>query len=374
MTKKSYKRQTKQAVKQLKKAPVWVIVVAVILVIAIGVGYFAYIKFFKKDEFIQPVGDISFHFMTLGNNRNGDCTYIKAGDKDILIDAGSYYDSIDDIEDYLSSYVTDGKIEYLIATHAHEDHIACLGGKNGSRTVFDAYKCEVIIDFPMSESTSNLYKNYKNKRDEEVSSDGATHYTALQCYNNDGGAQREYQLSESVSMEILYQYYYEHDASSENDYSVCLMFKHGSRQFLFTGDLEKAGEEKLAEKYDFTQVELFKAGHHGSQTASNDVLLDEIKPKIVIIPGVVGNDQYDVTDPDDIFPSRRVLESVAKYTSKVYAPVISDADGNNLVALNGNIVVTSSETGVDVNCSNNNTLLKNTDWCKTNRANISWVA
>ena len=68
-------------------------------------------------------------------------------------------------------------------------------------------------------------------------------------------------------MEILYNYYYEEDATHENDYSVCVRFYHGSRQFLFTGDLEKSGEEKLAERYDFTQVELFKAGHHGSSTS-----------------------------------------------------------------------------------------------------------
>ncbi len=379
MAKRNYKKQYRQAkatAKQLKKAPKWVIAVALILVVVLVGGYFIYTKLFNNDKFTPPVGDISFHFMTLGNNANGDCTYIKAGDNDILIDAGSESNSIDDIEEYLSDYIKDGTIEYLIVTHGDTDHIACLAGTGSSRTIFDAYKCEIIIDAPKTTKSTDTYNKYITNRQNEENNDGATHYTALQCYNNTDGAQRVYELADSVSMEILYNYYYEKETTNENDYSVCVMFKHGSRQFLFTGDLEESGENKLAQKYDFTQVELFKAGHHGSQTASNDELLDEIKPKIVVIPCVAGHKEYSKTNPENIFPAVRVLESIAKYTSKVYVPVASDENGENLRELNGDIVVTSSETEVVVNCSNNNTLLKDTSWIKANelRKNISWVA
>ena len=34
------------------------------------------------------------------------------------------------------------------------------------------------------------------------------------------------------------------------------MFHHGDRKFLFTGDLEESGEQKLAEKYDFCGREI----------------------------------------------------------------------------------------------------------------------
>ncbi|MBQ8434340.1 MAG: bacterial Ig-like domain-containing protein, partial [Clostridia bacterium] len=68
--------------------------------------------------------DLQIHFLELGNQRTGDCTYIKAGNTDILIDAGSYYDSTITISNYINQYVTDGILEYVIATHAHEDHIA----------------------------------------------------------------------------------------------------------------------------------------------------------------------------------------------------------------------------------------------------------
>ena len=90
-------------------------------------------------------GDIAIHFLELGNAYTGDCTYIKAGDTDILIDAGSRTSSIATISAYINDYVTDGKLEYVIVTHAHQDHYAGFTQREGS--IFDLYECEVIIDF-----------------------------------------------------------------------------------------------------------------------------------------------------------------------------------------------------------------------------------
>ena len=47
---------------------------------------------------VEAKGEISFHFMMLGNSNAGDSIYIKAGENDILIDAGSRENSIDDIK------------------------------------------------------------------------------------------------------------------------------------------------------------------------------------------------------------------------------------------------------------------------------------
>ena len=85
--------------------------------------------------------------------------------------------------------------------------------------------------------------------------------------------QRIYQISPSVEMEILYNYYYENTTSDENNYSVCLMFNQGDNHYLFTGDLEKSGEEHLVEYYEdigepLPHCVLYKAGHHGSKTSS----------------------------------------------------------------------------------------------------------
>jgi len=344
---------------------------------------------------ILPKGELEFHFIMLGNYRSGDSIYVKAGENDILIDGGSYYDSIDDIKGYVDNYCLDGKLEYVIVTHADEDHIACFGGTKDGDSLFDLYECETIIDFPLTDKTSQVYQRYVSERSAEVEL-GAKHFTALECYNQSKeGAQRIYNLTAdgNIKMEILYNYYYENRHGDENNYSVCVMFHHGSRQFLFTGDLEVEGEEKLAEQYDFSQVELFKAGHHGSPTSSNECLLKEIKPKICVACCCAGSVQY-TDNLLNTFPSQAVIDRIAPYTDKFYVPITinivqtegaqtpndtSDDDYSNsgeIMMLNGNIVVISKATQeVYVECSNNNTLLKDTDWFKNYRTTpTAWLS
>lgn len=62
--------------------------------------------------------------LELGNKYTGDCTLIKVGDTEILVDAGSRQSSAKTITEYVSRYCTDGVLEYVIATHADQDHIA----------------------------------------------------------------------------------------------------------------------------------------------------------------------------------------------------------------------------------------------------------
>ena len=68
--------------------------------------------------------DLSIHFIELGNKYTGDCTFIKVGNTEILIDAGSRTSSIAPINDYITKYISDGDLEYVIVTHAHRDHYA----------------------------------------------------------------------------------------------------------------------------------------------------------------------------------------------------------------------------------------------------------
>ena len=187
-------------------------------------------------------GDFQVHFLELGNKYTGDCTYIKAGEVDILIDAGSRASSVPVIAEYINRYVTDGILEYVIVTHAHQDHYAGFATTEGS--IFDLYECEVIIDFAKTNQTAtdtNMYGRYLAERDAEIAK-GATHYTAADCRENDNYI---FQLGNGIKMEILDSYYYYNDAPSENDYSVCTLFTYGDYSYLFTGDLEEEGEEHL---------------------------------------------------------------------------------------------------------------------------------
>lgn len=341
-------------------------VVFIIMIVAIAICIFFAWKYFNNQDNKVANGEISFHFMELGNGNTGDSIYIKAGDTDILVDAGSTSSSASTIMNYVDEYVTDKKFEYVIATHYDKDHISAFFGSNKDNGVLDNYKCDIIIDAPKSTKSTKIYKNYVEKRDKLVET-GTKHYNALECYNNENGASRKYDLTDEIELEILYNYYYDHPTSDENNNSVCFIINQGDRHFLFTGDLEKDGEEKLVEYNTLPEVELYKAGHHGSKTSSNDCLLSVIKPKIVCVCCCAGSTEY--TDiNDNQFPTQSFISRISKYTDKVYVTTQSlDGTTNNFSSMNGDIVVTSNPEKVFVNCSNNNVALKDTEWFKKNR-------
>jgi hypothetical protein len=170
----------------------------------------------SKNEFVKYVGgtdegvcydEFQIHFMMLGNDKAGDCTYIKAGDTDILIDAGSTSGSYTTTSAYTNQYCKDNSFEYVIATHGDQDHIAAFPN------FFNNYEVDTVIDFSCetytkyqafkeskkttrdyfagTTKTTATYGSYLEARDTYAKK----HYTAGDCYNNINGAKSTYQLS-----------------------------------------------------------------------------------------------------------------------------------------------------------------------------------
>lgn len=378
--------------RSVKKFSTGIIVLFCILSLLIGFagGFVGYAYFTKPDDSdVYVSGDLQFHFMELGNEHTGDSTYIKAGDVDILIDAGSTTSSIPTISAYINNHITDNTLEYVIVTHAHEDHYAGFATSESKESLFDMYEVGTIIDFAQTEdgkTSKDMYKNYQRELSEAVER-GAKHYTALDCVKEQNGASKTYELYNSITMTILeHKFYSESDADNENNHSVCTLFTQGDNNFLFTGDLDKEGEESLAALNELPICKLYKAGHHGSKTSSNDCLLNEIKPEIVCVCCCAGNVEYTQTN-ENRFPTQEFIDRIAPHTDKVYVTSLGlitesyDGDGNleynkdgtvkyknnGFTSFNGNIVVTSNKKGVGVKCSNNDTILKETDWFRNNR-------
>lgn len=317
---------------------------------------------------VIETGELSIHFPMLGNANTGDCTLIKTGNTEVLIDAGSRKNSAETIKAYVDAYCEDGVLEYVIATHAHQDHIAgFVGNKSGStRTgIFYQYEIGTLIQFSKTEVTSGLYEEYCTAVS-ALEENGTKVYTALDCYNETNGAKRSYELSEGITLNILYQCYYEEKASSENDYSVCTLLSQGNNHYLFTGDLEEKGESSLVEKNELPRVKLFKAGHHGSTTSSSDTLLSVIRPEIVCVCCCCGNMEY-AKDPLNDFPSQDFTNRVARYTDRIYVTTITAENEKKFKPMNGNIVVSSAGGDVTVRCSENDVYFKDTEWFKANR-------
>lgn len=388
--KKAVKKAVKAGAKLAKKSPVAfaVVLIIIIVLVAAGVGgYFVYANVIaprmeggsneptssqnsntSKSTYRGNSTAIDINFLELGNKYTGDSTFIKAGDKDILIDAGSRNGSASTISEFVDQYCTDGKLEYVIATHAHQDHIAGFVGTNAAEGILKHYKIDTLIDFSLTNATTAVYNNYVALRDEKIASgDIAHHYTANDCIQGTNGAKKVYDLSEGITMTILDQKFYRETSGDENNYSVCALFTQGNNNYLFTGDLEKEGEKSLTELNDLPEVELFKGGHHGSYTANTDTLLSVIKPKTVCICCCAGSTEY-TSNPDNTFPAQDAVNRIAKYTDKVYVTTVESSDDKGYKSLNGNINFHCEDGhAYTVTGSNNSVILKDSEWFKANR-------
>ena len=324
--------------------------------------------------------NFQIHFIETGVYKAGDVIYIKAGEVDIIIDAGPSTSTISDITNYIDHFCTDGKIEYVIVTHSHSDHWAGMYGSSSSNNgILYKYKVDTIIHFAMTNKTSTASTTEYGKYLAAVSyaqNNGAVVYTAKECFNNENGASSKYVLDEEndISMTILYNYYYFNKSSDENNHSVCTLFSYKDNHYLLTGDLESSGEKKMAEYYDGTsadktlpEVVLFKAGHHGSQTSSNEALLSIIKPKISVACCCAGSTEYTVNN-DNIFPTQGYIDRISKYTDRVYVTsVLNELNSYTFNSfefekMNGLVVVSSNSNYQGLYASNNLIKLKDTEW------------
>lgn len=347
-------------------------------------------------------GAVAVHFLELGNKYTGDCTYIKVGTNiDILIDCGSKSSSVDIVTNYLNQYVTDGTLEYVIITHAHQDHYAGFATPANVNSIFDNFVCENIISFAKTNqksktkasenailnrissekagknSTQTMYDFFVREVSDEVNN-GAHFYTATEFRDANANGIVALDSINNINMQILDSYYYTNKAETENDYSVCMQLTQGDKKFLFTGDLEKDGEDRLVALNDayMGQVEVYKAGHHGSKTSSNEILLAKIQPKIVCVCCCAGSKEY-TKNVSNQFPTVDFIKRISPYTTQVFVTTLClDYDKNEFTSFNGNIVVMSENatSAVAVCCSNNNTILKDSAWYKQNRLELCRTA
>lgn len=391
------KREVKKAAKKHPKA--FIAVVCVLLVIAIVAAVIWYFFVYKKQGDRPSAGignvaeidsaDLSIHFIAPAVKASGDCTLIKVGNTEVLIDAGPTQGNVTAIKDYLKDYCTDGILEYVIVTHGDSDHISGMVGTSSGGSyngILYSYKVGTVIQFDRTNQSlttdkgnPTLYGRYVTAV-EYAAGKGANVYTASQCwYENTEGARKTYYLDaeNKISMNILYNTYYETYSSDENNYSVCMLLSQElseteTKHYLFTGDLEAEGEELLVQNNRLPKVELFKAGHHGSKTSSNDCLLKVIQPKYVAVCCCAGYNQYGAAE-ENIFPTQAFVDRIGKYTDKVYVTIMLDEANNGYREMNGNIVFyygksdEEEKKSLKLWCSNNTTVLKDTEWFRKNR-------
>ena len=110
---------------------------------------------------------------------------------------------------------------------------------------------------------------------------------------------------------------------NENDNSNVIYTKINGYKFMFMGDAGVDKEKDILEKYNMSNIDVLKVGHHGSKTSSSKKFIDEINPKYGVI-SVGKNNKYG-------HPNKEVLNNLSD--SKIYR---TDEDGSILFKIKNN--------------------------------------
>ena len=110
---------------------------------------------------------------------------------------------------------------------------------------------------------------------------------------------------------------------NENDNSNVIYLNYNDYKFLFMGDAGIDREKDILKKYALKDINFLKVGHHGSNTSSSKIFINNIKPKYAII-SVGKNNRYG-------HPKSSVLDTLSN--SKIYR---TDLDGSIVIRFNKN--------------------------------------
>ncbi|MCI9141027.1 MAG: MBL fold metallo-hydrolase [Lachnospiraceae bacterium] len=216
-------------------------------------------------EAVQAPDTLEVHFLDVGQ---GDSTLIICGDEAMLIDAGDN-DQGTKIQNYLRNQGVES-LKYVICTHPDEDHIG------GMDVILYKFDCETIL-MTDEEKDTNTYRDVVDTM-ENRGYQRTLPVTGQQYSLGDA----MFTVVGPVSM-----------SSDSNNNSIAILLEHGTQKFLFTGDAEEDEEaEILAEAAAAgisLDVDVYKAGHHGSRTSSSEALLDAVSPTYIVISCGEGN-------------------------------------------------------------------------------------
>ena len=243
-------------------------------------------------------GDLVVHFIDVGQ---GDSILLEFRDKTMLIDAGER-----GMGERVIAYLDERNVEKLdvvVATHAHSDHIGGLG------SVVSAYPVGRFVDAAQPHSTAT-YENLLVLIEEK-----GIPYTA---------AERGQTIALDPDLEILVLNPTPQPIGDINEDSVVLMVTYGEISYLFMSDAGNPAEESMMEAGLDLDADVLKVGHHASRYASSAEFLAAVSPAISVIPVGEGNDYG--------HPHEEAVERIEATGSRIYR---TDLDGTIIVATDG---------------------------------------
>ncbi|BFL46894.1 ComEC/Rec2 family competence protein [Lactonifactor longoviformis] len=188
-----------------------------------------------------------------------DCIFIQAEGHYMLVDAGKNEDG-DAIVSFLREKGVD-RLDYVIGTHPHEDHIG------GLDVVIRALPIGAVI-LPDKIHTSQTFEDVLEAVEEKELE--ITLARPGDTYTLGGGSFTILSPNKDYGDTL-------------NNWSVGIRLVNGSNSFLMTGDGEQEAEEDILSTGLTLKSDVLKAGHHGSDTSNSSRFLDAVQPQYAVI-------------------------------------------------------------------------------------------
>jgi competence protein ComEC len=217
----------------------------------------------SQNQKYETSGELKVHFIDVGQ---GDSILIQQDDKNMLIDTGSYAKA-DSTVSYLKKQNIK-KLDYLVLTHPHEDHMG------GAATVINTFEIGTIY-MPKVTANTLSYKITVNTMKRK----------GLKAGEIWPGLSFKLGLADCRILGPI------NPVSGDlNTYSIVIMITFGSNKFLLTGDAQFSNEDDMIKSGFDIAADVLKVGHHGSYTSTSQSFLSRVNPKYAVISCGKGND------------------------------------------------------------------------------------
>lgn len=216
----------------------------------------------EKGGYTLPEGSAYVHFIDIGQ---GSATLVTCGDKTILIDTGEKdYSSI--LIRYINSCGVD-KLDYVIASHPHSDHIG------GMADVISSFS---IGTFLMPELTE---RNIPDTRVYERMIDALVEKEVNSVYSEFGD---KYTLCDGVTFEFFGPCEQTDDL---NNMSAIVKLSVNGTDFMLLADAERQELSSVYEAYPYAdyKADVLAMGHHGSSTSIHTAFLKAVDADVAVI-------------------------------------------------------------------------------------------
>ena len=259
-------------------------------------------------------------FLNVGQ---ADCALLSTNGHYMVIDGGNNGDA-DTILSYLEGQGVE-KLDAVVGTHPHEDHIGSLDAIINHFDVDAVYMPKIMHTSKTFEDVLDAVAN-KGLKIKSPSPGDTIDFNGLEIEVL--GPQREYK--------------------DFNNNSIVLKVNAGETAFLFTGDAEETAEKDILQAGGNLQADVLKVGHHGSSTSSSQAFLQAVQPKYAVISVGVGNSYH---HPEEEALQRLQSIGAEIYRTDLQGNIVCTTDGKN-IAFNCNSV---SDTEVYADAARNNT-------------------